>query len=166
MYKIASAHMVDGIDKMAKFFNKNLNDEQKEIWTEKLMYRCSSKEVFEDTLDAVIEKNRYMPTIREFIVAHASIMAKQLRISGKSLLSNCLLCNGYGVVTCIKNEAEVAMACKCKAGDKVDLIKYNGHPLRDDPDMVLTEKEEAVYKALKTYFPIDKTVNELQKRLA
>ena len=65
--------------------------------------------------------------------------------------SNCQLCDGFGVVTCVNNGNEYVRACTCVAGDSQSLERYKHFHdvLLYKLDFKLTEKETDIYNSLR-----------------
>ena len=65
--------------------------------------------------------------------------------------SNCQLCDGFGVVTCVNNGHEYVRACNCTAGAQQNMAQFR--PYKDRLlyalDFELTDKETEIYNSLR-----------------
>lgn len=140
----------NGLTRLSKFFKKSLDGDQVNEYLENLNSICKSKEIFYECLDNMIESEKYFPTIKQIKNAYMQSYYKAIA-NGKLFYerkSDCIYCNGFGVVAAISpTGSEYAVACdKCEAGamsksmkkPMFDKLKY------EDP-IKLNNKENEIY---------------------
>lgn len=152
-----------GINRLGKFYKKSIDSDQITEILEAIYITCSIRNVFNDTVSSIIETSKYFPTIREIKNGYMAI--KNTMISDGKIqlerLSNCLLCNGRGIVNVLKNNEEYAMSCKCIAGKDIRLPKRKFEPLVHDENMILSDKENEIYLKIRKAIMPERLVAEL-----
>ena len=148
-----SAWINKGIERMSKFFRKNLDEDQTTEYLEAIVDICTNQQIFKETVDSTIETSKFFPTIREIKNTYKDIRNGKYKTGELSFnqITDCVLCGGYGVVTAIKDNNEFAYACKCKAGDTQSIARHKFHPLKYAIDINLNAKETKIYDYLKTF---------------
>ena len=139
-----------GIERLASFYRKNLDNEQKAEFLDAITEKCENHDIYREAITSIIESNKYFPTIREIKNAYRAIMTNKYSNGslGFQRLTDCAVCGGYGVVSVLAENHEYAYACKCKAGDNQNLIKHTTQELTYDTNIQLNDKETEIYNRL------------------
>jgi hypothetical protein len=149
--KLFSEFLQKGIKRLSAYFKKYIEDVQMVEILQSIQHTCTDEQLFLDTVNSLIESSKWFPTIRELKNAYTDKLNEKIKKNGYNFnkKSDCLICNGTGTLTIIKNNEDYAMACTCKAGSGVGLVKHRNEPLKYDPNFKLTEAEEFIYERLK-----------------
>ena len=145
-----SGYFEKGIKRFEDYYKKYLEPERKQEILEAIYNTCDNQQIFTETVSSIIETSRYFPTIRDIKNAYVAIKNSMIA-NGKLTFerkTDCLFCNGRGIVTVLKDGEDYAMACKCKAGESINLPRHKLQPLKYEPNIVLTEQENEVYVRL------------------